>query len=172
MSSEVQHHRALETPIGLVTVTAQAGALVRLDLPSSQASLGPTPDPESSDSNHAVLDAVSQWLFRYFDGDPSTPDFLVRPEGTAFQHLVWAEVRKIAFGETTSYGAIAASLGKPGSSRAVGLANANNPVPLVVPCHRVIGAQGQLTGYAGGMALKRRLLNLEGSNRGQLELGL
>ena len=98
-------------------------------------------------------------LRRYFDGDLSTLDALrVRTAGTTLQRSVWHALRSIPVGATTSYGALAQKLGRPRASRAVGMANARNPVALIVPCHRVIGADGALTGYAGGLERKRWLL--------------
>jgi methylated-DNA-[protein]-cysteine S-methyltransferase len=105
-------------------------------------------------------DAVEQ-LDEYFAGNRRTFDLQLRPEGTPFQHLVWNELRKIPFGETASYGEIAARIGRPGAARAVGAANGRNPLPIVVPCHRVIGADGSLTGFGGGIENKAWLLDHE-----------
>ena len=100
----------------------------------------------------------------YFAGDLTSVDSIaVRTEGTAFQKQVWAELRQIAAGTTLSYGALAKRIGRPGASRAVGLANGSNPIAIVVPCHRVIGTNGALTGYGGGMERKRWLLKHEGA---------
>src|SRR5690606_10896038 len=97
------------------------------------------------------------------------------PRGSEFQQQVWAALRRIPFGETRSYGEIAAALGQPGSARAVGAANRTNPIGIVVPCHRVIGAEGTLTGYAGGIERKKFLLEHEAALAGamrQMELGI
>ncbi len=91
--------------------------------------------------------------------------------GTEFQRSVWAELLRIPFGATTTYGEIARSLGLPGGARAVGMANHDNPIGVVIPCHRVIGANGALTGYAGGLPMKQRLLELEGALPGRLDFG-
>lgn len=100
----------------------------------------------------------------YFAGDLKSIDSIaVRTEGTAFQKKVWAELRKIAAGTTLSYGELAKRIGQPNASRAVGLANGSNPIAIVVPCHRVIGANGALTGYGGGIERKRWLLEHEGA---------
>jgi methylated-DNA-[protein]-cysteine S-methyltransferase len=105
----------------------------------------------------------------YFAGDLTGIDTIpVRTEGTPFQKQVWAELRNIPAGGTLSYGALAKRIGKPSASRAVGLANGSNPIAIVVPCHRVIGSNGSLTGYGGGMERKRWLLEHEGAQLGLL----
>ena len=98
----------------------------------------------------------------YLAGKRKHFDIVVNPQGTAFQHMVWDILAEIPFGETMSYGDIAEKLNKPGAARAVGLANAKNPIPIIIPCHRVVGADGDLTGYAFGVAVKEKLLELEG----------
>lgn len=105
-------------------------------------------------------DAAEQ-LAAYFDGRLRRFDLELAPNGTPFQLRVWEQLRAIPYGETRSYGQLAAALGSPGASRAVGLANGRNPLSIIVPCHRVIGANGSLTGFAGGMERKRLLLDLE-----------
>ena len=112
------------------------------------------------DSEHTA--SVVEQLEDYFSGRRSQFDLVLAPRGTDFQHAVWAELRRIPPGETRTYGEIARALGRPGASRAVGRANATNPLPIVVPCHRVVGADGSLTGFAGGLGWKRRLLAIEG----------
>jgi methylated-DNA-[protein]-cysteine S-methyltransferase len=91
-----------------------------------------------------------------------TFDLPLQPKGTPFQHQVWRELRSIPYGRTISYGELARRLGRPSAQRAVGAANGRNPLPIVIPCHRVIGSDGTLTGYAGGLGIKRRLLEIEG----------
>ncbi|HMI93274.1 MAG TPA: methylated-DNA--[protein]-cysteine S-methyltransferase [Polyangiales bacterium] len=110
--------------------------------------------------------AIRAALAAFFAGQPIALDALaIHPRGTPFQQRVWRALREIPSGTTTSYGQLAARLGMPRASRAVGLANGRNPIAIVVPCHRVIGANGTLTGYAGGLARKRWLLEHEGSYR-------
>lgn len=104
---------------------------------------------------------VTSQLKEYFDGQRKVFDLRLQPVGSEFQHQVWKLVYEIPFGETRSYGQLAAVLKLPSGARAVGRANATNPIPIVVPCHRVIGADGSLTGYAGGLDVKRQLLALE-----------
>lgn len=106
--------------------------------------------------------AIRQALADYFDGAPEALEgIVVASGGTEFQRLVWRALREIPLGATTSYGELAAAIGRPGASRAVGLANGANPVSIVVPCHRVIGADGRLTGYGGGLPRKRWLIEHE-----------
>jgi methylated-DNA-[protein]-cysteine S-methyltransferase len=100
-------------------------------------------------------------LRAYFAGELKDFDLPLAPKGTEFQQNVWAELCKIPYGETISYGELARRIGNPNASRAVGLANGSNPIPVVIPCHRVIGANGKLTGYGGGLPIKERLLALE-----------
>ena len=109
-----------------------------------------------------LLDAAEAQLREYFAGTRRTFDLPLAPRGTAFQQRVWAALRAIPYGETCTYGELAAAIGSPSASRAVGMANHHNPIPIVIPCHRVIGANGTLTGYAGGLEIKRKLLALEG----------
>lgn len=110
----------------------------------------------------AALEPLRQQLSEYFAGTRRGFDLLLALEGTAFRSRVWEALREIPYGETCSYGALARRLGDPGASRAVGAANGANPVSLLVPCHRVIGASGSLVGYVGGADLKAALLRLEG----------
>lgn len=106
---------------------------------------------------------VADELMEYSEGRRQTFSVPVQPRGTQFELLVWSELQKIPFGETRSYGSIARTLGTSNGARAVGLANGRNPIPLIIPCHRVIGSDGTLTGFGGGLDLKRRLLELEGA---------
>ena len=108
----------------------------------------------------AFVDAAEQ-LDAYFAGRRHRFDLPMAPPGTDFQQRVWSQLREIPYGETRSYGQLAESLGQPGAARAVGLANGANPLSIVVPCHRVIGADGSLTGFGGGIDRKRFLLDLE-----------
>jgi methylated-DNA-[protein]-cysteine S-methyltransferase len=106
---------------------------------------------------------VAEELVEYAQGCRRTFTVPVQPNGTEFELRVWSELQKIPFGATRSYGSIAKSLGASKAARAVGLANGRNPIPIIIPCHRVIGADGTLTGFGGGLDLKRRLLELEGA---------
>jgi O-6-methylguanine DNA methyltransferase len=120
------------------------------------------PPHEFREGANAVIDRTSAWLQSYFAGTPLPVNGLpLDMRGAPFELRVWAELRKIPAGETCSYGDIARRLGEPGASRAVGAANGANPIAIVVPCHRVIGANGSLTGYGGGLDKKTWLLNHE-----------
>lgn len=114
-----------------------------------------------------VLERTRQQLEEYFRGERREFDLPLAPEGTEFQRRVWQRLLKIEYGATTTYGALAKSLGNPNASRAVGLANGSNPIPIVIPCHRVIGANGALTGFGGGLPIKSALLELERDDRQQ-----
>lgn len=119
-----------------------------------------------ADAGNAVLNAAEEQLGRYFAGELREFRIPLDPRGTEFQMRVWRELCAIPFGETRSYGQIAQALGQPKAVRAVGAANGQNPIPIVVPCHRVIGANGKLVGFGGGLEMKRRLLAIEQPNYG------
>ncbi len=149
-------YRSFATPFGTMFVFVnEAGALVKLAFPD---------DPPAGDTirDDARCEPVVQQVLEYFDGARQNFEIKLAPDGTPFQKLVWAELVRIPFGTTVSYGEIARRIGRPSASRAVGRANGSNPIPIVVPCHRVIGSSGTLTGYAGGLDIKRGLLHLEG----------
>lgn len=124
--------------------------------------------PESSwKQDRAPLSETIHQLQAYFAGELENFDLKLAPEGTPFQLSVWHRLCEIPYGETISYGQLASQIGNPKASRAVGLANGSNPIPIVIPCHRVIGSNGKLTGYGGGLPIKEKLLALE---RRQLRL--
>ena len=149
----------MTSPIGPLELRAEGGALTGLHFHDE----APPPTPDNGESVPVLVEARRQ-LEEYFAGDRHEFDLPLAGVGTAFQQRVWDELKEIPFGETASYGEIAQRLGMPpGASRAVGLANGSNPLAIVVPCHRVIGADGSLTGYAGGLDRKRFLLGLESS---------
>ncbi len=129
---------------------------------SFQHAVDPFQIPASWVRDDLAFPNAQEQLQAYFSGQRTTFDLPLTPHGTAFQKQVWQALLAIPYGQTTSYGAIAKQLGKPNASRAVGAANGQNPIPVVIPCHRVIGANGKLTGYAGGLAIKEALLTLEG----------
>ncbi len=116
-----------------------------------------------------MLAEAAEQLTAYFAGERQEFALALHPVGTSFQLLVWSALRKIPFGTTWTYGELARSIGRPSASRAVGAANSKNPLSIIVPCHRVIGASGELTGYAGGMAAKRWLLDHERGHRTTLQ---
>lgn len=151
-------HAMVESPVGPLTLVDEDGALAGLymDLQKHRpdASLhGPRDD--------AVQPGLREQLAAYFAGELRDFDVPLRLAGTPFQQRVWAALREIPYGETWSYGRLAGHLASPGASRAVGLANGKNPIGIVVPCHRVVGANGKLVGYGGGLDRKRWLLDHE-----------
>ena len=151
----------LETPIGTMRVVGGTGVIERVDLPRS-AACEPDPSwrPAGKSRPTALRDAELQ-LTEYFGGTRRDFDLPLSAAGTPFQRQVWEELRRIPYGETISYGELARRIGRPTASRAVGAANGRNPIAIVVPCHRVIGADGTLIGYGGGLRVKETLLSLE-----------
>jgi methylated-DNA-[protein]-cysteine S-methyltransferase len=141
-----------ESPVGPLRLTAHDGALARLELNAR-------PGPESLDD--PVLAQATEQLREYFAGARTRFDLPLGMHGNAFEQRVWAALQRIPYGETASYGELALEIGAPGAARAVGVANARNPIAIVVPCHRVIGANGKLVGFGGGLPMKRALLDLE-----------
>lgn len=141
----------VSSPIGPLTLIATDHALTEIRFGA---------DAEAPDDarDHPIVAAAAAQLAAYFAGDRRTFDLPLAPTGTVFQRAVWRALGDVAYGQTTGYGALARALGRPTAARAVGAANGANPLPIVVPCHRVIGADGTLTGYAGGLTIKRWLL--------------
>ncbi|MGH0030029.1 MAG: methylated-DNA--[protein]-cysteine S-methyltransferase [Myxococcota bacterium] len=156
-------HRTLETPIGRYTLVATRDGLSHVQ-PEGSASL-PADDAHAADpAARRHLDAAEAALDDYFAGRRRDfDDLALAPSGSAFQKQVWRALRRVPFGTTASYGEIARRIGRAGAARAIGGANHDNPLGIVVPCHRVIGADGRLTGYAGGLERKRWLLSHEGA---------
>lgn len=150
-----------DTPVGILRLVGGERRLERVDLPNA-AALAPDPAWRAARRTlPAALRTARQQLSEYFAGARRSFDLPLAPEGTAFQRRVWEELGRIAYGETISYGELARRIGRPTASRAVGAANGRNPLAIVVPCHRVIGADGTLTGYGGGLPIKKQLLALE-----------
>lgn len=142
------------TPVGPLLLTADGDALTGLHF-------GGGPGPGERADDDPVLVAAATQLREYFAGDRKEFELPLSPAGTQFQLAVWQRLREIPYGTTISYGELARRVGNPAASRAVGLANGRNPIAIVVPCHRVIGANGALTGFGGGMDAKKTLLDLE-----------
>jgi methylated-DNA-[protein]-cysteine S-methyltransferase len=145
------------SPIGPLTLVREDGELVRLAM-SPPAALDPDSLGDRNDEGFA--DAVRQ-LAEYFAGDRTSFDLPLHPHGSDFELAVWAQLTRIPYGETRSYGYVAKAVGERGGAQAVGAANGRNPLAIVVPCHRVIGADGTLVGFGGGLPRKRFLLDLE-----------
>ncbi|MBN1776599.1 MAG: methylated-DNA--[protein]-cysteine S-methyltransferase [Clostridiales bacterium] len=146
--------QTIETPLGNMTLAEADGKLTELRLKAREN------DGERKQST-PLLRKAAQELNEYFDGKRKAFSVPLQPSGTAFQQAVWAALQAIPYGETRAYGEIARQLGKPNAARAVGMANNRNPLPVFIPCHRVIGANGKLVGYGGGLRIKEFLLKLE-----------
>jgi len=161
-------HAVVDSPVGPLTLVAAGGALVGLYMteqrhrPPREEFGEPAGDPDGE----SFARAAGQ-LREYFDGERTEFDLRLALDGTAFQRRVWAALQDIPFSQTISYGQLADRIGQPSASRAVGLANGKNPVGIIVPCHRVVGADGGLTGYGGGIERKRYLLAHEQRVSGQ-----
>jgi methylated-DNA-[protein]-cysteine S-methyltransferase len=161
------HHGIVDSPVGPITLVAEGDALVGCYMERQRHR--PDEDRFGIRDDTAVAHAAAQ-LDEYFAGERHVFDLeLSFARGTPFQQQVWRALCDIPYGETITYGALAARIGAPGASRAVGLANGRNPIGIIVPCHRVVGSNGTLTGYGGGLERKRLLLDLE---RGHAQLSL
>lgn len=158
MTSGAVVHAVVDTPVGELTLVGRDGGLSGVYFPDHVRRPGQESFGRRDDG--AFPEGAVQ-LGEYFAGQRTTFDLLLTPSGNAFQHKVWAQLTLIPYGQTRSYGQLAAALGDPGLARAVGAANGQNPLSIIVPCHRVVGADGRLTGYAGGLERKRFLLDLE-----------
>ena len=164
-----RRHAIIDSPIGPLIAVAHDGSTLAglyMEVTGHEPDAATLGDPAGAESD-AVLAETAAQLKAYFAGQLTSFDLPVALEGTIFQRSVWAGLRQIPYGETVSYGELARRIGQPSASRAVGLANGRNPVAIVVPCHRVIGADGSLTGYGGGLGRKRFLLALEQRVSGQ-----
>ena len=148
----------LETPIGRLLLVGDEGGLRRIEFPSADQDERIEPEWRH-DRRH--LDVAIEQLRAYFAGERLVFDVLLAARGTEFRQKVWAQLVRIPYAETISYGELARRIGEPRASRAVGAANGANPIPIIVPCHRVIGANGTLTGFSGGLSIKQWLLDHE-----------
>jgi methylated-DNA-[protein]-cysteine S-methyltransferase len=156
----------LDSPVGQLLLTSDGVALTAVFFDRHRSGDDHRPlaarRPDSRDDGHPVLGRTRRQLTEYFAGERRDFDLPLAPQGTPFQRRVWSALLDIPYGETASYGEVARRLALlPGASRAVGLANGSNPISIIIPCHRVIGADGSLTGYGGGLDRKRYLLDLE-----------
>ena len=151
--------RTIESPLGPIHVIAEETGLTGLLLPGDSGVI-----PNDATEGGIVADAAALQLTEWFAGNRMSFDLPLAPHGTEFQQQVWHALSDIQFGTTASYGDVAKAIGQPMATRAVGAANGRNPIPIIIPCHRVIGANGTLTGYSGGAGIetKRRLLDHEG----------
>jgi methylated-DNA-[protein]-cysteine S-methyltransferase len=154
----------LESPLGTLRLVASEAGLTHLLLAREVRRLG-----RARAARSLLLGRAAAQLEEYFAGERRAFDLPLAPEGTPFQLETWQALRAIPHGTTISYGELARRLGKPRAVRAVGAANGRNPISIIIPCHRVIGSDGSLTGYGGGLEVKRRLLELEGVRLGGRE---
>lgn len=154
----MKHYCYYHSPIGKLLLTGYDGILEALYFADTWDQKQIAEDWQYDES--CFTEALKQ-LAEYFSGLRQEFDLEIAPEGTAFQKRVWQELRKIPFGRTASYGEIAERVGNSRACRAVGMANSKNPIPIIVPCHRVIGKDGSLTGFGGGLDVKKQLLKLE-----------
>ncbi|WP_418981960.1 methylated-DNA--[protein]-cysteine S-methyltransferase [Alistipes sp.] len=163
--------RCIQTPIGPLRIETDGQAVTRIRFggdPNGDSSIEPNSDP-NGDPNNGVDERADTPLLRqavreleeYFAGQRRSFTLPLAPAGTPFQCAVWEALRQIPYGQTRSYKQIAQQIGRPAACRAVGMANNRNPIPILIPCHRVVGADGSLTGYAGGLTVKSRLLAIE-----------
>ncbi len=152
-----------ETAVGRLTLLSDEGALVGCHF---ERPTWPDRMAMAEEGTDRVLDRARSQLDEYFAGSRTQFDLELAPRGTAFQRSVWRALVEIPFGETRHYGGIAKRIGQPTASRAVGAANGQNPIAIIIPCHRVIGADGSLTGFGGGIERKKYLLQLEASQQG------
>lgn len=152
------HYAYMTSPVGRIRFVGDGHALSRLALESEG---HPRPLPPTIREDTSSFAAAREQLTAYFAGELREFELQLDPEGTEFQQAVWRQLRAIPFGSTMSYGELARRVGNPAASRAVGAANGRNPIAIVVPCHRVIGSDGSLTGYGGGLPRKTWLLQHE-----------
>ena len=149
-------HALLPTPLGTMRMTTDGRAITALEFDVADGASSELPAPV-----RALAEELRGWLDSYFRGENRPLEVPLAPQGSPFQREVWNALLTIPYGETVSYAEIARRVGRPAAVRAVGAANGRNPIAVVIPCHRVIGADGSLTGYGGGLARKRALLALE-----------
>jgi methylated-DNA-[protein]-cysteine S-methyltransferase len=157
----MSYHAIVPSPLGDILLTADEHGLTGINFQHAKGARKP---PRGSTESSEPFAHATKQLAAYFRGELKDFDLRLSPAGTAFQRSVWKALRQIPYGKTISYGELAKRLGRPTASRAVGAANGRNPLPIVVPCHRVVGSDGRLTGYYGGTHLKEFLLNLESAH--------
>ncbi len=148
----------IDSPLGSLTLLSDGEALTGLYMEQHRHR---PPVPEGAVADDAPLRQAAEQLGEYFAGERRAFELPLRPAGTAFQQAVWSALLDVPYGQTASYGELARRIGRPAAVRAVGLANGRNPISIVVPCHRIVGSSGALTGYGGGLERKRQLLDLE-----------
>jgi len=158
--------RHLDSPIGVLTLVASDEGLTHVLFEGQEPVDAGLPDDLPEIDDDPTLEAAASQLGEYFAGSRKEFDLPLDLRGTDFQKDAWRALASVPYGETRSYGEQAQAIGRPGAFRAVGAANGRNPIPVILPCHRIVGADGSLTGFAGGLDTKRRLLNLEQAQQG------
>ncbi len=160
MKTPALYWHEFDSPVGRLLLAGDGDSLIQVCFQS-----GPHPRQPADDwiAAAAPFRLAIRQLGEYFAGERRRFELPLAPQGTEFQRRVWRALTEIPYGKTVSYGELARRIGKPSAPRAVGLANGANPLPIIVPCHRVIGADGSLTGFGGGLPIKRKLLALEGA---------
>lgn len=154
-------HQTIDSPVGRLLIAASDEGLHAIEFPQGRHRL--KRDAHWQESPHPLLSEAARQLGEYFAGQRRVFDLPLAPQGTDFQQRVWQALRAIPYGQTRSYAQLATAIGQPKAMRAVGAANGRNPLSIVVPCHRVIGADGSLVGFGGGLPVKTFLLRLEGA---------
>ena len=156
-------YTVIDSVVGSLTLVAQENAIVGLymDLQRHRPDDDKLGEPDPRGRVAEPFKTAADQLDAYFAGELTTFDLPLAPRGSEFQQRVWAALQEIPYGQTESYGELAQRIGSPGGARAVGLANGKNPIGIIIPCHRVVGADGSLTGYGGGLDRKKQLLDLE-----------
>ena len=159
------YYKGIESPLGELHLIASANALVGIEWPCRRQDRLSLTAAANTVVRHPVIAEAERQLSEYFAGMRTEFELPVVLSGTTFQKTVWEALRRIPFGETKSYVEIASAIGSPRACRAVGAANGKNPIPIIIPCHRVVGKSGSLVGFAGGLEIKARLLTLERQQR-------
>jgi len=159
----MRSHTVIDSAVGPLTLIAQEGSIVGLymTLQRHRPDEGELGEPDPRGRSAEPFKAAADQLDAYFAGALTRFTLPLAPRGSQFQQRVWAALQEIPYGQTQSYGELAGRIGAPGAARAVGLANGKNPIGIVIPCHRVVGSNGNLTGYGGGLDRKKQLLDLE-----------
>ncbi|MGH1366390.1 MAG: methylated-DNA--[protein]-cysteine S-methyltransferase [Calditrichia bacterium] len=167
----METYRYLDSPLGPLLLAGRGEILQHIFIPREKEKANP--DSSWVETDDCLVEAARQ-LTAYFSGSLETFSLQLDPQGTDFQKKVWGALQSIPFGKTISYGQLAMNISQPTASRAVGMANGKNPIPIIIPCHRVIGQDGSLTGFSSGLAAKRLLLKLEQNPEGKSgeQLGL
>jgi methylated-DNA-[protein]-cysteine S-methyltransferase len=158
--------RHLDSPIGVLTLIASPVGLTHVLFDGQEPTDVGLPDDLPEVDDDPALEAAATQLAEYFAGDRKQFDLPLDLRGTDFQRDAWLALARVPYGETRSYGEQAEAIGRPGAFRAVGAANGRNPIPVILPCHRIIGASGALTGFGGGLGVKRQLLDHEQAQQG------